>query len=373
MTENTGPVTQFKTLAYSDPLFRAYLRGTFSRDQMAIPVHTLNVRSQKEEVTFEVLAKNCIHRPSMFTVILKLLRPQTLTFSVGTMLASLVAAQKLQLPFDSTIAMLSVLAVLFFHAAMNLLNDFYDHMNGHDRINPQGGSRVIQQAWITADTVQKLGFGFLVLSLIFGIPALLLHASIVVLLAALSALAGLEFSTHKLGFKNLGLGEYLVFLLTGPLLTCGLVWATSGLFHQQMIFLGFIFGFITLFFYHVSNIENILVDAQVGRRTWAVFVGIDRAKILLWIIAGLFSLSYFVYALNMSAPDWQKNSLFLKTEQRSLLAFLLLYLVVAINMFLICLRVSRSHSPLSSSLESLRHRSLRLHWLTVICVTLATI
>ncbi len=368
MTDLAAPESHFKTFSHSDPQFDSYLRGTFSNDLMAIPVRTLNVRSLKEEVTFEVVSKKDIDRPSILIVLLKLLRPQTLTLSVGTMIVSFVAALRLKLPLDFNISVLTILAVLFFHAAINLLNDFYDHMKGHDRVNPQGGSRAIQRAWISAHIVQKLGFGFLILSLLLGIPVLTLHSGVVIALALVSALAGLEFSTHRLGLKNLGLGEYLVFFLTGPFLTCGFVWATSGLFIPQMVLLGFVFGFTTLFFYHVSNIENILVDALAGRRTWAVFIGIDRAKKLLWMLASFMTISYFAFAWVYSVPDRQ---LVTPEQLHRLMIFSAMYLVIAINLVLICIRTGNLHSPLSSELESIRHRSLRLHWLIFICMIIA--
>lgn len=349
----------FKTLASKDPQFESYLRGTFSKDQMAVPVKTLNVRSHLEEVTFEIADKKNISKPSLARILLRLLRPQTLTFSIGTMVVSFIVATRLQLQLDPFLSLLTILSVLFFHAAINLLNDYYDHMKGHDRINPNGGSRAIQRAWIGAHFVQKLGFGFLGLSLLLGVPVLILHSSVVIALAGISGLAGLEFSTHKLGLKNLGLGEYLVFFLTGPFLTCGFVWATSGLFHVEMIYLGFIFGFVTLFFYHVSNIENIFVDSQAGRKTWAVYLGIDRAKKFLWFLALMISLSYFAFAFTF--------------DKNNFVIFVLTFIVIAINLTLICLKSSRALSPLSSDLESIRSRTLRLHWLMVICMMITTI
>ncbi len=351
--------SQFKTLSSSDPQFHSYLRGTFSNEQMAVPVSTLNVRSQTEEVTFELVDKKDISKPSLSAILLKLLRPQTLTFSVGTMIVSFIVATRLHLELDPTLSLLTIFAVLFFHAAINLLNDYYDHVKGHDRINPRGGSRVIQLAWMPAHAVQKMGFGFLGLSFLLGIPVLVSHSSVVIALAGISALAGLEFSTHKLGLKNLGLGEYLVFFLTGPFLTCGFVWATSGRFHSEMIYLGSIFGFATLFFYHVSNIENILVDAQANRKTWAVHTGIDRAKKILWLLAGLITLSYFAFAFTFDQLNW--------------FTFTLTYIVIGLNLGLICIKSSRALSPLSSDLESIRTRSLRLHWLIVICMIIVTI
>ncbi len=356
---NAADSSHFKTLSFEDSEFNSYLRGTFSKDLLALPVSTLNVRTQTEEVTFEVVSKNKVRKPGWFYILLKLLRPQTLSFSVGTMLVSYIVGTRLKLELDPKFSFLTIFAVLFFHAAINLLNDYYDHMKGHDRVNPRGGSRVIQLAWIRAYLVQAYGFGFLALSIAFGIPVLFLHSKIVMTLAALSALAGLEFSTHKLGLKNLGLGEYLVFFLTGPFLTCGFVWAISGHFQPEMIYLGCLFGFVTLFFYHASNIESIFADAQAGRKTWAVFVGIDRAKKILWLIAALIASSYFAFAINF--------------DRANLMIYTLMFFIIATHISLICIKSSRTRSPLSGELESIRARSLRLHWLTVSCLIIATI
>ncbi len=365
--------TKFETLAHSDPQFDSYLRGSFSSELVAIPIRTLNVGSLKEEVTFEVLEKKNIKRPSFFSILLKLLRPQTLSLSAGTMLVSIITASKLQLKISLESALLTIFSVLFFHASLNLFNDFYDHLRGHDRINPQGGSRVIQQAWLPAHIVQKIGFVFLGLSIAFGLPVLYLHSGIVVAIAAISAFAGLEFAIHKLGFKNFGLGEYLVFFLTGPLLTSGAVWAVSGQFQMQMLYLGFVFGSATLFFYHISNIENILVDALAARKTWAVYLGIDNSKKALWFIAGIFSLSYFLFVLSVCKLSTARGPQPLELDLNKFTLFLFLYFILALQFILICVRANRSQSPLSSELESLRNRSLRLHWLTVICMIIALI
>ncbi len=363
--------SEYRTLSKSNPEFDSYSRGNFSTNEMAIPVRTMNVRAQNEEVTFEILKKNSISKPNFFRVLLTLLRPQTLTFSVGTMVVSFIAIQKMKLPADLVISILTIFAILFFHAALNLLNDYYDHVKGHDRINPHGGSRVIQKAWIPAYQVQRLAFLFFALSFLFGIPVLILHSWIVIGLAALSAWAGVEFATQKIGLKNLGLGEYLVFFLTGPLLTSGFIWAITNQFVWQMLLLGSIFGSVALFFYHFSNIENILPDAQAGRKTWAVYLGIDRAKKFLWVIGGFFLLSYFAFAFVYSFPEMMSQRTLLATEVQHFVVFAAMSMVLIINLVFICLKSLKSSSPLASDLKNIRYRSLRLHWLTVICMILA--
>ncbi len=367
----SSPESKYKTLSKSDPDFEAYLRGSFSKQQMAVPVRTLNVRSQNEEVTFEILDQASIDRPSFFIVLLKLLRPQTLTFSVGTMIVAFITSQRMHLTADLLTSVLTIFAILFFHAALNLLNDYYDHIKGHDRINPHGGSRMIQKAWIPAYQVQGFAFFFFALSFIFAVPVLLLHSFIFIGLVFLCLLAGIEFTTHKIGLKNFGLGEYLVYFLTGPLLTSGFIWSITNQFVWQMLLLGSIFGACTLFFYHFSNIENILTDALARRKTWAVYLGIDRAKKFLWLIGGFFLLSYFSFAIFYSFPEILSRKSFLPIEIRNFGILVAMSLVLLMNLFMICIRVLKSSSPLSSDLKNLKNRSLRLHWLTVICMILA--
>jgi 1,4-dihydroxy-2-naphthoate octaprenyltransferase len=336
-----------------------------------VPVRTMNVRAQNEEVTFEILDSRSVQRPSFLIVLLRLLRPQTLTFSVGTMIVAFIAAHRMKLPTELLTSVLTIFAILFFHAALNLLNDYYDHLKGHDRINPHGGSRAIQKAWIAAYQVQRLAFFFFALAFVFAVPVLMLHSFLFISLVLVSLFAGMEFTTNKIGLKNFGLGEYLVYFLTGPLLTCGFVWSITDQFVWQMLLLGSVFGASTLFFYHFSNIENILTDAQAGRKTWAVYLGIDRAKKFLWLIGGFFLLSYFSFAFVFSFSDFFNRQSLVPLEIRNFSVFVAMSVVLMFNLLLICVKVLKSPSPLSSDLKDLRHRSLRLHWLTVICMILA--
>src|SRR5262245_11697931 len=77
-----------KTISHCDPEFNSYLDGSFSDDLRALPVRSLNVDTLNEEVTFEIVPVDEIQKPSRLKIIWLLMRPQSLAFSMGPMLAT---------------------------------------------------------------------------------------------------------------------------------------------------------------------------------------------------------------------------------------------------------------------------------------------
>src|SRR5690606_16731429 len=128
---------------------------------------------------------------------------------------------------------------------VNLLNDYHDYVCGQDRVNPTGGSRMIQKGWVRAQSIQRAGFVLMGLAVLCGLPAILSNLSLMLIIALITLVAGLEFSSEHLGFKYRGLGEVIVFLLSGPLLGYGFFWAVTATFHPETVLLGCVFGFTT--------------------------------------------------------------------------------------------------------------------------------
>ena len=73
------------------------------------------------------------------------------------------------------LVLLALILALCMHAAANLLNDYFDHLNGSDdhnygRISPfTGGSRYIQNQIISATQIHALGIALMLICCILGI------------------------------------------------------------------------------------------------------------------------------------------------------------------------------------------------------------
>ncbi|MES2962509.1 MAG: prenyltransferase, partial [Bdellovibrionota bacterium] len=245
LTEN--PQRQLKTLSRSkDPEFHSYLEGTFSNTELAIPVRSLNVGTQSEEVTFSIVPEESVDRPPVLIVARTLVRPSTWIFSAGPMLVVLAKTASTGYPIDWFVTLATIVGVFAFHAAVNLFNDYGDHMKGQDRVRPHGGSRAIQKGWIRAARVRQTAWGLLGFAILCGIPVVV--SSPVAIIAGLALLAALEFAFQRIRLKARGLSEIVAFALTGPLLTVGFAWATVGRVTWSDATLGCIFGSIALMY-----------------------------------------------------------------------------------------------------------------------------
>lgn len=345
----------WKTLSRRDPDFLAHLEGRFSDDFRALPLRSLNVGSSSELVTFEIVPLREIQSPSLIAVLWQLIRPQTLALSIGPMLVILILCWSRSAIVSPVVALSSFLGALLFHIAVNLLNDYGDHIKGQDRLKPSGGSRVIQNGWLPAHKVKVLAWLLTALAAICGLPAVLLHLHPVALVIGLVGLVGVEFAFQTLRLKARGLAEVLAFLLAGPFLTAGYAWAISGQIESEDVILGCLFGAISVLYFHAANFENLMTDNQAGVQTSATRLGFDSSK-------------RFFHGLSAAVLGLLAIEVFLFHPQLHLLA---VFLFVAVRLFLLNRRVRGLASPLSSELTGLREAVLALSWFVTALLTVS--
>ncbi len=342
------PPRSLKTLSRKDSDFLSHLDGSFSADQMALPVRSLNVGLQTEEVTFEILNAADVSSPGFLKVATALIRPYALILSAGPMLAALARAHAGDRPINLWLAVSCFIGVLCFQMATNLFNDYGDHMKGQDRVRPKGGSRAIQNGWVRAKSVRKAAIVLLLVAAACGVPAVV--RSPVIILAGLALLFTMEFAFQRLRLKARGWAEGIAFLLTGPLLTCGFLWAVTGSTDLGDATLGCVFGALSLLYFHAANFENIMVDSQAGARTWATRTGFDASKTFYIFVAVVcVSFSLFHILVIERAP-----------------ALLPVAIVQMVILVVASKRVRRLSSPLSSELVGLRDVAVQLSWLTTL-------
>lgn len=348
---------RYKTLSRQDPGFTAFLDGTFSDSHRALPVRSMNVDTAREEVTFEIVPVGEIRRPASARLAWTLMRPQSLNFSLGPMLVSLLYGWGRQAQFRADLVVSALIAVVLFHVGVNVLDDYFDHRKGRDRLNPRGGSRAIQNGWVRAITLLHAGLGLVCLSILVGLPVVLASPSLILLTALFALAGGLGLVSQRIRLKYRGLGEVITFLLAGPLLTSGFVWATSGSAGREYAVLGCAFGFTSVTYYHLKNIENIMLDSQAGARTLAARLGFDAAKASVWILVAL-------SALSIMTLGWISGSA---------LSFAVAVVAHAFVTVPVARGLGRAASPLSSDLKELRAQGLRAHCATSAALALCIV
>ncbi len=268
----------FRTLEKKAPEFESYLRGTFSKKERALPVKSLNVNTDQESVTFQIVPLSEIKRPSYFTIWMKAFRPRSFLMVLFPMFV--VASKNIvdNVNIDSMTLILATLGVLFLYAAFNLRNDYVDHMKGFDRIDLQLGSRPIQAGWLTAETVRKVANLFIILSFILAFPIFIAVPPILLFVAIALLISYLVLFRLRVSFKEIAGGELGIFLLVGPLLTSGYELSFTGVIRPETVVIGLIWGGMALMPIHLRNLELIVSQSQAGLHNMVNYFGFDKAK-----------------------------------------------------------------------------------------------
>lgn len=295
-------MSQLITFSKKDKEFQTYLDGTFSKTHRALPLKTLNPNTASETVTFNVVPVSEISQPNIFQKIIQLYKVRTfLLILVPLMLTFTKNIEDGHLR-DTSGAWLAFAGALIAFVAVNLRNDYVDHMKGIDRVLEKSGSRAIQNGWVTAARIRRASNVFLFVALVI---AGILVDSYPKLggVFAISSVVGLwaHFNKNNAFKYRIG-GEFCLFLMLGPLLTLGYQISMGGKVDIEAILLGSLWGWLVLFVVHLRNFMNIFMSAQAGFKNSVNYLGFDKARrlIIFWWVSYVVALIvyHFVFASN---------------------------------------------------------------------------
>ncbi|WP_373998859.1 prenyltransferase [Bdellovibrio bacteriovorus] len=290
-------MSELITLSKNSPEFESYLLGTFSKTQRALPVQTLNVNSASETVTFRVLPIESIKKPSSLTVLLQTFKARSFLLILAPLFLVLTKNIAYRTVVDPLTTAIATVGVLLAFIAVNLRNDYMDHMKGVDRVLERSGSRSIQNGWVTAFQVKNYSTVLLSLAILCALPIIFAFPEVAGVIF-LSLIIGLWAQFKKQNsFKYQIGGEFALFLMLGPLLTVGYQLAMGAGFDWESVWLGCLWGWLVLFVVQLKNFMNIFPSAQAGFTNTVNWLGFDKSRRLLavwWILFLGFNLLFHV-------------------------------------------------------------------------------
>lgn len=360
VTENLAP--RFLTLESGDPHLVSLLQGDLPKDMGtdASDLRPILIQSNPDW-TFEFVRKDLLRGPGAFWIWILALRPDSLVLSVGPILGALgwlgAQAQASGQSLDWARALLTITGILALHAAVNLFNDYHDHVRGWDRVRERGGTRVISRGWLRARDVHRAAWASLAIAVLAGVPVVVSNLSSGVLLVLFAGVAVLEFAISHFGLKYKGFAEVAAWMMFGPLLTGGFAWSMTGEITWQSLALGMVYGSIALLCFHLKNFERILTDGRAGLRTWPVRAGFDSSKTFTYFVLALISFSMAVLAVLVDPVPERIIPL----------------VVLGFAMGPLATRVRRLESPLASRMRGLHAAGLGLAWFNLLAFLLGDI
>ena len=172
-----------------------------------------------------------------------------------------------------TTAVLTLLAGILLHAAINVLNDYYDSLNGTDDLNQErvfpftGGSRFIQNAVLTRRQTFIYGIGLVLTVMAIGSYLISQTGTTLFWLGLFGMLLGWGYSAPPLNLNSRGLGEMSVLAGFG-LLPLGTYLVQTGALSSMLLLVSLPVGLLTANLLYINQFPDRQADIQAHKLHW---------------------------------------------------------------------------------------------------------
>lgn len=256
---------------------------------------------------------------------------------------------------------LALIGGIAMHIAANTFNDYFDWRSGADPANNDyflpysGGSRSIELGLISERRLRNVAWFSLVVACLAGLPFLILRGPLLLVFGAVGAFSAYFYTAPPIRLAaRRGLGELIVGLNFGPLMTAGTVFALTGTLNWMDFFIGLPIGLLTTAILWINQFPDIASDAKTGKINLVVVLGRERARwgYLFLILASfglviggvwynllpvtaliaLGAIPLAAYAVNILFRHYSERSL-IKANSTTILVHLLSGLLLAVGLF----------------------------------------
>ena len=183
---------------------------------------------------------------------------------------------------------IAFLAGSMLHLAANTYNDYFDWTSGTDQENNDyflqlsGGSRAIELGLISEQALFKLANTFLALSAVMGVGVMYLLGNggyglaYYAIFGAFSAYfyTGTPFRL----VARRGIGELLIGLNFGPVMTMGTVFAITGAHNWDAFMIGIPLGLLTTAILWINQFPDMESDIKSGKNHLVATIGLKNAS-----------------------------------------------------------------------------------------------
>lgn len=181
--------------------------------------------------------------------------------------------------------LLTLLAGLLIQAGTNVINDYSDHKSGTDEVNREfvrpfsGGSRVIQAGLLSPLEVLVGGSVLCLLSALIGFYLAWARGPLILLLGAIGLLSGLFYTGGPFNWAKRGVGELMVGLNYGVLMTLGAYYVQTQSFSWLPVIVSIPVALLIAAVLYINGFPDYTADKRVGRKTLVVRLGRGRAVV----------------------------------------------------------------------------------------------
>ncbi len=220
-------------------------------------------------------------RKSLLNVLM-VFRPWSFIMTMISVIVGSILGLVLQDRFDPFLALLVLAGTIAIHAATNIINDLFDTAYGVDK---PGAPTTLYRLHPLLDKIlspREIIYTSLILyslAALIGLYFFTLRGWPVAVIAIIGIIASIEYTSEPLKYKYRGLGEIIVFIMWGPLMTLGAYyvqtgnWGGSGTVLLISVPLGIWVALVLL----ANNLKDVSYDYEMNIMTVPIWLGKEKA------------------------------------------------------------------------------------------------
>lgn len=212
-------------------------------------------------------------QPVHWKVWLKTSRPFTLTATVSPLLVG-TALAAYQRTFHLGIFLATFFSCLFLQIGTNYFNEFFDHRYGLDHAGSLGAMTVIFRNEMTAGQVLAGGIISFAIAVALGIVLIFLVGPVIILFGLAGMLIAYFYSAKPFKFASRGLGDVLVYIAMGFLMTWGAYFVQIHQWSWSAFAASVPVGFLVTAILNMNNVRDYQDDRAVNKKTLPVRFGL---------------------------------------------------------------------------------------------------
>jgi len=201
---------------------------------------------------------------------------------VPIILGSVIAFNMTQ-SFNWIYFLLVLIGGIFLHAGANVINDYFDHLSQNDEINKEfvrpftGGSRLIQEGLLTPKEVLIEAIIFLFVGSVIGLYLSYKLGWVILLIGIFGVLSATFYVFPGIILVGRGIGEALIGINFGILMTFGAYYVQTGIFSWVPIVASLPVALLITAVLYINQFQDAKADQSVGKNHLVVRLGKQQA------------------------------------------------------------------------------------------------
>ncbi|WP_298422899.1 1,4-dihydroxy-2-naphthoate octaprenyltransferase [Rhodoblastus sp.] len=233
------------------------------------------------------------------------MRPRTLSMALAPVFLGACLAQAFAGHVDLAAVGVAAFSAVCIQIATNLFNDVRDFERGGDGPDRLGPRRAAASGLLAPGEIKGAAYGFFALAALGGLYLAAVGGWPILVLGALSIVAGWAYTGGPAPISYTPLGELFVIAFFGLGAVGGTFWLSAGALAPEALIAGLALGLFAAGVLMVNNYRDAAADARIGRRTLAIVAGpsLSRALYAAMLFAP-FLLAAFLVVLAPRRASW---------------------------------------------------------------------